>query len=224
MAGELQRRYTTAKNVYAQIRSATATIWNGTALEAYLTANIANYDVPMTEQGTASQVYAGPFPAAAVAGTYRVSYWERVGGAPAETDTYIDTEWLEWNGTVLASRSAWSIVSVANVGDGRTWVVERDGRVGPTLTISASNSVTLAMDFWRFINPETSFATADTVVDQSVNSLTTSNVVLSADKRQILFDVATADLVASKTYTMRVTGTTTDGDIISGDGTLKTRA
>lgn len=224
MAGELQIRNTTAKTVYAHIRSAVATIWNGSALEAYLTANILTYDVAMVEQGTASQLYVGTFPPTAVPGTYAVSYWEQLAGSPAENDLFIDQREIEWNGTELASRSAWSTVSVVDVGEGRTWVVQADGRVAPTLVIAANQSVTLAMDFSRNINEGASLATADSATDTSGNALPTSNVVLNGDKTQVYFDVASSDLVAATGYVIRVTGTTTDGDTISADGRLQTRA
>ena len=224
MAGELQIRHTTAQTgVYAQLRSTVATIWNGSALEAYLTANIATYDIAMVEQGTASQLYVGTFPPTAVPGTYFVTYWDGT-GTPAESDTFIAEKVVEWNGTVLATRSAWSTVSVVDVGDGRTWVVQVDGRVAPTLVIAANQSVTLAMDFSRNINEGASFATADSATDTSGNALPTSNVVLNGDKTQVYFDVAASDLVAATGYLIRVTATTTDGDIISADGPLQTRA
>lgn len=115
-------------------------------------------------------------------------------------------------------------MAVADVGTGREWMVERDGRVAATIIIAATDSVTLAMDFSRFLNPETSFITADSVVDQSANALATSNVVLSGDKRKIFFDVATADLDVATSYKMRCTGTTSDTQTISADGSLQTRA
>ena len=48
MAGEIQIRPVprlTGANVYVQVRSATATIWNGSAFETYATANIATYNI-----------------------------------------------------------------------------------------------------------------------------------------------------------------------------------
>lgn len=224
MAGELQIQNTTAKTVYAHIRSAVGTIWNGSALEAYLTANILTYDVAMLEQGTNSQVYVGDIPAAIVPGTYFVTYWEQLVGSPAENDLFIDQRVIEWNGTVLASRSSWSTVSVVDVGEGRTWVVQADGRVAPTLVIAANQSVTLAMDFSRNINEGASLATADSATDTSGNALPTSNLVLNGDKTQVYFDVVASDLVAATGYLIRVTATTTDGDTISADGPLQTRA
>ena len=224
MAKELQIRHTNAaEGVYAQVRNATGEIWNGSAFEGYVTANIATYDVVLIEKGE-SQVFTGTFPAAIPAGIYHIFVWDGSVGTPAEADTYVTDYWVEWDGTVLVSRSAWASVSVVNVGDGREWTVDDRGRVAPTLSIAPTDSVTLSMDFTRFFNPETSFATADSVVDQSVNALTTSNVVLSGDKKKIFFDVAASDLTVSLTYKMRCTGTTTDGNTISADGPLQTRA
>ena len=228
MAGELQIRHSTGSTVYAQIRSATGAIWNGTAFETYDTANIATYDIAMVEQGTASQIYIGTFPATISAGTYYASFRAQAGGSPAETDTFVgltsrQTE-IQWSGSVILPRAAWALVSVADVGEGREWAVERDGRVANTVTIAATDSVTLSMNFDRFMNPETSLSSADSVADQSGNALSTSGLVLSGDKRKLYFDVAAADLTAATSYLMRCSATTTDSQAISADGTLKTRA
>ena len=104
MANEIQADFTTGKTLYAQVRSATGAIWNtaSAALQAYVTANIADYDIAMTEQGTASGYYAGNMPAAA-GGVYNVVVKVRVGGAPAETDPTIATGQIEWSGTVVNS-------------------------------------------------------------------------------------------------------------------------
>ena len=222
MAGELQRRYTTAATVYAHVRSAVGTIWNGTALEAYLTANIATYDVAMTEQGTASQMHVGTFPATAVAGTYQVTYWERVGGSPAETDTYIATEVVEWNGSILLPRAAWASVDADPVSKARTWTARHDAvTCRQIVEVTTQDTATYAMDFSEMLNPGTSLSTADSVTDTSGNALTTSSVVLSQDKRAVHFTVTEIDLAADTQYSMRATTTTTDGTIFARIGTLK---
>ena len=99
MAGELQTRHTTGATVYFHVRSTTGTIWNGSALETYSTANIANYKIAATEQGTASTYYIASMPAAA-AGAYSITSFAQVGGSPAESDTFIRLSELQWAGTV----------------------------------------------------------------------------------------------------------------------------
>lgn len=105
MAGELQIAHATAKTVYAQIRSATGTIWNtaGTpAFESYNTSNIGDYDIALTEQGTASGYYVGTFPTGITTpGAYTVTYFERAGGSPAETDIKLGVEVIQWSGTAV---------------------------------------------------------------------------------------------------------------------------
>lgn len=105
MAAELQTRWTTGTTCYFQIRSATGTIWNGTALEAYVTANIGLYKVSSTEQGTASGYFVGTFPATLAAGVYNVVAFQQLGGSPAETDTYIGSQTFMWNGSAPSSMS-----------------------------------------------------------------------------------------------------------------------
>lgn len=222
MASELQIRYDTAQTVYAQKRSAVGTIWNGTALEAYLTANIANYDIAMVEQGTASQIYVGTFPPTAVPGTYRLTYWDQAGGSPAESDTYIGTETLEWSGSLLLPRAAWALVDVDPVAKARTWVARTDKVVCREIVeVTTQDTAVYAMDFSEMLNPATSILTADSVVDQSPNVLTTSSVVLSQDKMAIHFTVTGSDLIAATDYSMRCTVTTTDGITIAREGTLR---
>jgi len=222
MAGELQRRYTTSATVYAHVRSSVGTIWNGTALEAYVTANIATYDVTMTEQGTASQMHVGTFPATAVAGTYQVSYWERVGGSPLETDTYIATEVVEWTGSVLLPRAAWALVDADPVSAARTWTARTDKvTCREIVEVTTQDTAVYAMDFTELLNPGTSLLTADSVTDTSSNTLVTSSVVLSQDKTSVHFTVTASDLAVDTEYTMRATTRTTDGTIFARIGTLK---
>lgn len=222
MAGELQRRYTTGQTVYAHVRSAVGTIWNGTALEAYLTANVATYDVTMTEQGTASQLYVGTFPAAAAAGTYQVTYWEQVGGSPAETDTYIATEVVEWTGSVLLPRAAWALVDADPVAKARTWVARSDRVIcRETVEVTTQDTAVYAMDFSEVLNPGTSLSTAGSVTDISANALPASKVEKSLDQMALHFTVTASDITADTTYSMRATVTTTDGITIARIGTLR---
>src|SRR3990167_8442685 len=102
MAGEIQCTATTAWTLYALVRNATGSVWStvGVAFEAYATANLADYDIALTEQGTASGYYAGTFRAAA-AGIYGVTVYRRVGGAPAEGDPVIATGDIDWTGSVV---------------------------------------------------------------------------------------------------------------------------
>ena len=105
MAAELQVNYTSGSVVYAHVRSAVGTIWNGSALESYVTANIANYKIACTEQGSASGYYTATFPGA-VAGVYAVTYKQQMGGSPAESDPTIAVELFHWDGTVHVAESS----------------------------------------------------------------------------------------------------------------------
>ena len=101
MASKIQCPAPTAGvTVYALVRADAGTIWQTTTstLVAYATANMGNYDLPMTQQGTASKHYTVDFPAAA-AGLYVVSVYQQAGGSPAETDTLIGYGEIQWDGT-----------------------------------------------------------------------------------------------------------------------------
>jgi len=96
MAGELECSFQHSKTVYFLIRSSTGTIWNGSAFEAYNSANYANYSVAGVEQGVASSYYTGTFPSAIPAGAYNVVAKNQVGGGAAETDATVAVGDLQW--------------------------------------------------------------------------------------------------------------------------------
>jgi hypothetical protein len=75
-------------------------VWNTNTskLESYLTANLSQYAISMTEQGTASAWYYAAAPANLQQGSYIVTVFQRAGGSPAEGDQRIATGTLEWNG------------------------------------------------------------------------------------------------------------------------------
>jgi hypothetical protein len=110
MAGELQLQSKTGWDVYAIVRDFTGQVWNGSGWEAYVTANLGTYDIPMVEDGTASGFYLADFPAAITAAThgkpYSVFAYRRRGGSPAEGDPLLGVDEIAWkldeSGVVLA--------------------------------------------------------------------------------------------------------------------------
>lgn len=105
MASEIQLQHTTAgANLYALVRNSVGQVYNGTAFVTYATADLANYDIALTEQGTASRFYAGNFPAVA-AGVYGVSVYVRAGANPAEGDALAGIGDIEWDGSAVLPRS-----------------------------------------------------------------------------------------------------------------------
>ncbi len=105
MSHEIYWVYTGSSTLYAQVRQGKQAnqIWNtsGTpAFETYDTANIANYDIALTEQGTGSNFYSGNFPTGITTpGLYLITIHEQAGGSPAESDTILSVGDLHWNGT-----------------------------------------------------------------------------------------------------------------------------
>lgn len=109
MAGELRIKCDfTGVNVYALLLDRTSQVWDLTETDfvAYATADIGDYDVALTEQGTASARYAANFPSDVPAGYYDVEYYLRGGGSPAESDVLLGSEQGYWDGT------SWTPVSV----------------------------------------------------------------------------------------------------------------
>lgn len=104
MANEIQAVGTHGTTVYAIVRSATGTVWRTDThvFEAYATANLANYTISLTEQGTASCFFVGTFPTAlTTAGMYSVVAYQQAGGSPAEGDTPIAVGTIDWNGAAV---------------------------------------------------------------------------------------------------------------------------
>lgn len=102
MAGEIVFSHTTGRTCYAQVWNNVGQIYNtaSAAFQAYATANIADYDIAATEQGTASGIYVASMPAVA-AGVYGVVAKERAGGSPAESDTVVGEGDILWDGSIV---------------------------------------------------------------------------------------------------------------------------
>lgn len=99
MADVIQIQHTSSGvTLYALIRDADGAVWNGSSFVSYVTANLGTYDLPMTEQGTASRFYSVAVPALA-AGLYQVQVFQQAGGSPAESDAVVGTGAAEWDGT-----------------------------------------------------------------------------------------------------------------------------
>lgn len=98
---------------YAVIRDGQGYAWNGSAFEVYQTANLDNYDIALTEQGTASRWYMLTIPSL-VAGQYFVDVFDRGGVSPAEDDEHVAEGTVEWNGS--------TIVYIATAADGKVVV------------------------------------------------------------------------------------------------------
>lgn len=116
MAGEIQVSFVAARTLYFLVRDRTGQIWNGSSFGAYATGSYTDYDVAMTEQGTASGYYVGTFPAAIAAGVYSIVAKQQLGGTPAETDTTIGTGDYHWTGTVTVQLS--DVATSGQIGQG----------------------------------------------------------------------------------------------------------
>lgn len=122
MAGEIQLKHAlSGKALYALVRNAVGKVWQTTSstFVTYVTANIANYTIAMTEQGSASRFYVGDFPAAA-AGGYGVAVMEQSGGSPAEADSAVGAGNIQWDGAAVVYSSGDTFARVGAAGAGLT--------------------------------------------------------------------------------------------------------
>lgn len=114
MASELRTPYQgSGGTLYGVVRklSDLTKVWNGTAFETYVNGSVANYDVPLTDQG--GDVYAADFPAGITAGDYLVVIYEQAGGSPAITDLILRSYPLHWNGSAASDASTVSLDAYA---------------------------------------------------------------------------------------------------------------
>jgi len=152
LAGEIQLAHSsTAVTLYAIARSSVGTVVktsDGT-LVSYVTANLANYTISITEQGTASRYYAGAMPASVAAGVYGVTIYQQAGGSPAEGDPVAGAGNIEWDGTAavslysrLAPTTAGRMLDVSTGGEaGIDWA--NVGTPGSTVSLSATTVATV---------------------------------------------------------------------------------
>lgn len=100
MSNEIAIQSSTAlgSTPYALVRNSINQIWNGSAFVAYVTANIGAYDLPLTEQGTASRYWTVSFPTAITPGVYTIQFFD-TSGSPAEGDALVGVDSnFEWDG------------------------------------------------------------------------------------------------------------------------------
>lgn len=101
MSNELSWRHSaTGETVYATIRSAARTMWNGSALEALTVANWGDYDIALAETPASSYFHVGDWPAGlSTPGWYWVDIYVQAGASPDISDTLAGTLYGYWDGT-----------------------------------------------------------------------------------------------------------------------------
>jgi len=100
------------RTIYAVVFNPTGKVWNTSSeeFETYATANRADYDIPLTEQGTSSGIYIGSFPSAITAsGTYQWVSYIQDGGTPSESDNRADSGEVDWTGSAAVGAGTGSM-------------------------------------------------------------------------------------------------------------------
>lgn len=104
MANEIHIHYDSGKTLYFLIRNLAGNVNDEVAgdgsFEAYVAANIADYDHALTENGDGGGHYVGSFDTnITTAGRYIIEVFRQVGGSVADGDTFIGSGEIVWNGT-----------------------------------------------------------------------------------------------------------------------------
>jgi hypothetical protein len=98
--------YGSGLNVYGALRSrTTGQFWNGAGMEAYQDAHWSTYAVTMPETGT-SGIYLFTAPGALPVDSYDLLVKQRLGGAPALSDSGIWSVSGSWDGGQFLPLSA----------------------------------------------------------------------------------------------------------------------
>lgn len=171
----------TARTLYAQVRNSVGQIWNtaSAAFQTYATANIADYDVAMAEQGTASQFYVGTFPAGiTTAGVYGVVVKDRAGASPAEADVTIASGSIEWDGSAVVAVSSRATPAQVNTEVLDVLTVDTFAEIGqeaPAATNTLGKMIRYLFKAWRNRKTQTSttfslYDDAGTTVDQKATT------------------------------------------------------
>jgi len=185
MAGEILATYSTGATLYATLHDATGQVRDVVTpeWEAWADASIGDYDIAMSEQGTASQMYAAAMPAGIAAGRYVYVVREQAGGSPAVSDSVVWWEAGYWSGSVWSYQSgdafarlgapagasiAADVAAVDAVADAILVDTGTDGVVLATDAVSAAALAADAVDeIW------------DEVTDGSVTARQVLNAVLA---------------------------------------------
>lgn len=105
--------------IYAIIRNSDGKIWDGTAFATFNIANKDDYDISLTEQGSTGY-YSVAFPTAIAAGSYHITYHQRLVSGAVDLTTPDDIwhqETKEWNGSAIVSslENEASITDICNM-------------------------------------------------------------------------------------------------------------
>ena len=102
MASEIQWSHKPSLTEYAEVRNATASIWNvaSGALTSFLSGQAANTAIAAVEQGI-SAYYTATFPSALPPGFYNIRARQQLGGSAADSDTVVAVGDFQWDGSAV---------------------------------------------------------------------------------------------------------------------------
>lgn len=161
MANEIRGIGPSGRTMYAHIVNGSGQRWNGSAFETYASANYANYDIALTENGT-SGVYVGTFPTTiTTAGFYEYFYYIQAGGSPAEGDKVSGTGRVDWSGSVQVTAPAGSM----SADDFRDYVVRTFIRTDKDTELyeAVTDTVMELRERYHFDDDEVETTTTDTI-------------------------------------------------------------
>ena len=162
--------------------------------------------------------YRGVVPSAANAEEWMACVYESA--TPNVTDRIVA---VVSKGNYAAQTPPTTPLTADTIAQYRTFIADIEGNQASnivTLNTWSSGTITLAADFARALNPDTTIDTVDTVTVTKTDATTvaTSNLAKQANQQAANFDVAA--IAAAGTFTVRVDVTTVDGQALSLTGTL----
>lgn len=220
-----------AATLYAMIRNTDQEVWNGAAFEAYVTANLGNYDLPMTEQGSASKFYAVAFPAL-VAGVYNIVVKLQAGGSPAEADTTVAVGTDGWDGSDfltyanVAKFAGTAITSAAGIPEVKVASIAANALTAAAINADAITAAKLHADVTTELQAGLATAAALATVDGIVDDILLDTAEIGtagAGLTNINLPNQTMDIVGNITGNLSGSvGSVTGGATASAVSTLQT--
>jgi hypothetical protein len=101
MSNSVITSYKTGKTVYFVVLNGSGLYWTGSGFENKNNSHWSSYVQHMTEIDFGN--YTGTFPDTIGAGLYYILAFEQMGGSPSQTDKYVRSGAMDWNGS-----SEWS--------------------------------------------------------------------------------------------------------------------
>lgn len=204
----------TGDMVYIQLNPlGLATVWNGSAFEAYNASHWAMYAIPAPESGVSGRYYA-TWPSTLSEGWYQATAYQRAGGSPVTTDVMLGSDAL-----YFSPGSTPIPTSIVTAGE---WIVPSSDSQSPAcgaLTTRPGDLVVFTFNFGGLPQINSGAILSTCVITASPSGLTLTDQGFSERRGFATFAGGTADT----DYVVTANVSLNDGTALTPTGTLRVR-